>query len=172
MPTDTQPQKARIIKASTLLQSKVGTGIIEDDKIRKMQKIIDETKVDFAPMALQLLDELDAAIDYAKRGEDRPAIAIAQMTVPVMQIKAHAAMFNYPLVGRLANVALNFLEEIQQTDETAIEIIEAHHKALGVIVKNKMAGDGGDYGHVIEAELKEACRRYCARRDSDAFYVG
>jgi hypothetical protein len=172
MTADTPPQKARIIKASTLLQSKVGTGIIDDEKIRKMQKILDGTKVDFAPMALQLLDELDAAIDYAEKGGDRPAIAIAQMTVPVMQIKAHAAMFNYPLVGQLANIALNFLEELRQTDETAIEIIKAHHKALGVIVKNKMTGDGGDYGHVIEAELKEACRRYFARRDADAFYVG
>ncbi|MGZ9108919.1 MAG: hypothetical protein ACXW4B_08890 [Micavibrio sp.] len=172
MPDDTAPQKARIIKASTLLQAKVGTGTIDEEKIRKMQQVLDQTKVDFAPLAMQLLDELSAAIQRAKDDADIPAVLIAQMTVPVMQIKAHAAMFDYAMVGRLANVALDFLENVTATDKTVIEIIEAHHKALAVIVKNKMSGNAGDYGTIMEKELKEACSRYFTKKSTDAFFVG
>lgn len=172
MPDNTGPQKARIIKASTLLQAKVGTGTIDEEKIRKMQQVMDQTKVDFASLALQLLEELSAALRRAKDSADRPAVVIAQMTVPVMQIKAHAAMFDYPMVGRLANVALDFLENITAADKSVIEIIEAHHKAIGVIVKNKMSGNAGDYGTIMEKELKEACRRYFAKKSTDAFFVG
>lgn len=172
-----QPQgndKARIIPANLLLQAKVGIGVIEDDKIQKMQKIMDETRVDFAPMAGQFLAELDAAIANARNcdgsNKEEEAALIARMTPPVMQIKANAAMFNYPLVGRLANIVLNFLENATRIDKTMLDIIDAHRQTLSVIVKNKMTGTGGPYGLTIETELKGACQRYFKKRGIEATF--
>ena len=164
-------EKARIIKADLLLQAKVGMGVIEDEKIQKMQKVMDETKVDFAPMAHQYLTELATAIDRARKGEDEPKMLIAQMTPPVMQIKANAAMFNYPLAGNLANIVLNFLENATGVDKTMLDMMDAHRKILSVIVRNKKSRTDGDYGQKIETELKQACKRYFSNRGKTIAFV-
>lgn len=164
-------EKARIIKANLMLQAKVGIGVIDDEKVQKMQEVMDNTKVDFAPMANQYLVELATAIDLARKGEGEPKTLIAKMTPPVMQIKANAAMFNYPLVGNLANIVLNFLENATAIDKTMLDIVDAHQKTLTIIIKNKMSGTGGDYGQKIETELKDACKRYFLNRGTQAVFV-
>ena len=168
-------EKARVIKANLTLQSKVGTGTIEEEAIKKMEKTMEEAKVDFAPMATIFLNELAVAISQARTMNEATsnstAAVIAAMTEPVMQIKANAAMFNYELVGNLANIVLNFLENIEGIDKTVIEIVDAHQKTLSIIVKSKMMGTGGDYGLKIEAELKDACKRYFSKRGTDAVFV-
>jgi hypothetical protein len=170
-----QGEKARIIKANLMLQSKIGTGTIEDEKIKKMEKTMEEAKVDFGPMANIFLNELAVAISKARTMTDTTMnstdAVIAAMTEPVMQIKANAAMFDYQLVGNLANIVLNFLENIEGIDKTVIEIVDAHQKTLSIIVKSKMMGTGGEYGLKIETELKDACKRYFNKRGTDAVFV-
>jgi hypothetical protein len=173
--SSTSAEKARVIKANLMLQAKVGSGTIEEEKIQKMEKTMEEAKVDFAPMANIFLNELAVAISQARTMTDATSkstdAVIAAMTEPVMQIKANAAMFDYQLVGNLANIVLNFLENIEGIDKTVIEIVDAHQKTLSIIVKSKMMGTGGEYGQKIEAELKDACKRYFTKRGTEAVFV-
>lgn len=175
MPPEPAAEKARIIKANLTLQAKVGTGTIEDDKVQKMQQTMEAAKVDFGPMAGKFLDELGAAIVKARGFVENPVPdskpVISAMTEPVMQIKANAAMFDYQLVGNLANIALNFLENVPTLDKTVIDIIDAHQKTLGIIIKSKMMGSGGEYGQKIENELKDACKRYFTKQGTEAVFV-
>lgn len=176
--------KNRVIKANKILQSKVGIGAIDDDAVRQCQKLMDSSDIDFAPMALALLDDLNAAIEKAKnhRTEGDDAVLIDDMIKIVMQIKGQAGMFGYSLAGLLANIVLNFLETLDELDDHVIEIMEAHSKTLSIILKNGMKGDGGEYGQELRHELEEACRRYFAKvvtekdftaeDDSDIFFVG
>jgi len=81
-----------------------------------------------------------------------------------MTIKANAAMFNYDLITNLANVMLSFLESIKKLDKDVIEIVDAHHKTLTMIVLKKMKGDIGEPGKQLENELKGVCKRYFSRK--------
>lgn len=158
-----EDKEPRIVKANHLLQAKVGIGTIDEKKIRKSQKVMDSMTVDFEPMAQQYLAELAAAIESARTQDEQPLKKIQAMTEPVMQVKANAAMFGYVLVGVLANVMLNFLETLETVDEDVISIVDAHQKTLKLLVTNEMRGDGGEYGQQLQAELKDACRRYFAK---------
>lgn len=171
-------KEPRIVKANHLLQAKVGFGTIDEKKIDRSQRVMDGLATNFEPLAEKYLDELLAAVDAARTPDDRtPRKIIQSMTEPVMQIKANAGMFGYNLVGVLANVMLNFLETLEVVDADVIAIVEAHHKTLKLLVTNQMKGDGGEYGQQLQAELKDACRRYFAkmasgRRQSEgAFFV-
>lgn len=173
-------KNARIVKANRLLQAKVGMGPVDEKKIARSQKIIDENQVDFAPLAREYLAELDAAIANARAGkEDSKEALIASLTAPVMQLKANATMFGYGLIGNLANVMLNFLETIDEIDKDVLEIAGAHQKTLHLIIANGMKGDGGAFGKELTGELKEACKRYFAKQasagkaieDKDAFFI-
>lgn len=176
---NSENKTVRVVKASRMLQSKVGTGTIDEKKVEKSQKIIDSNAIDFKPMAKTYLDQLAVAVENAKAGKTDHAALIQELIEPVMQIKANAAMFDYNLVSRLANIMLNFLETITEVDENVLEIIVAHQNTLNLIVNNAMKGDGGEYGIELESELKSVCKRYFAKRasagkpieDRDAFFI-
>lgn len=177
MSNDFNTGKPRTIKANHLLQAKVGSGDVAPEKVAKMQSVMDNNKTDYAPMANEHLDRLALAISRARKGPDGGMDMIDAMIEPVMQLKGNASMFNYPLVGNLANIMMNLLENIDTLDNTVIDIVDAHHKTLSVIVKNKMTGSGGDYGIQLESELSDACKRYFSKRgvnplsNNDAFFI-
>lgn len=153
-----------IIKANKSLQTKVGTGKIDESTIQKCEMVIKNNDVDFAPLAMEYLDKLEAAIAGAKTGNLSRDQAVKAMTAPVMQLKANAATFNYDLIGSLANIMLGFLEGVDSMDKTVLEIVGAHHQTLKAIVLKKMTGDGGAYGMQLQDELKGACKRYFQKK--------
>ena len=164
----TEKKQPKVIKANYALQAKVGSGPLDTQKVEACQKVMDNNDVDFAPMAMDILNKLKPAIDDAKNGADDVQQSVEKMTQPVMELKANAALFRYDLIGNLANVMLSFLEAVKTLDNTAIEIVNAHHQTLSAIVLKKMQGDGGKYGKQLEQELKDACMRYFQKKRESA----
>lgn len=160
----TDPKKPKVIKANYMLQSKVGSGPLDERTVEKCQEVMDNNDVDFSPLGLEFLGQLQKAIDETKAGKLDTAQAVQAMTEPVMQLKANAATFRYTLIGNLANVMLSFLEAVKKVDDDMIQIVEAHHKTLNIIVIKKMQGDAGAAGKQMEDELRAACKRYFARK--------
>lgn len=157
-------KKAKVIKANYELQAKVGAGPLDERVVQECEKIIEENDVDFGPLAQEFLDKLKVAIGKARKKEVSTQEAVKLMAQPVMELKANAAIFRYNLIGNLATVMLSFLESLKEMDDNAIEIVDAHHKTLTLIAHQKMSGDGGEHGKVLEKELKDACLRYMKRK--------
>lgn len=155
--------ETRIIKASKVLQAKVGSGLLDPEKVRQSQQVIERNMVDFAPLGLQFLDELSDVINKPRDVNDRELREL--ITQPIMQLKANAAMFKYNMVGKLANIMLSFMESIQSIDHDTLTIVAAHEKTLRAILLKRMSGSGGAHGQAFEAELKQACRRYFLKRN-------
>jgi hypothetical protein len=159
-----ETKKAKVIKASTLLQAKIGRGPLDENTIKRCQEVLDKNEIDFAPLADSYLTRLLGVIKKAESGALDKTAAIQAMIEPVMQLKAHAAIFRYPLVGNLANIMMGFLESIGELDENVIKIVEAHHQTLRSIIMKEMKGDGGEAGKMLEKELMQACNRYHAKK--------
>lgn len=159
-----KPAKLNVYKANFMLQQKVGSGPIDERVIAQSQKVMDENDVDFTPMGLDFLSKLKTAINQASDTNIDMKIRKQALTAPVMELKANAAIFGYPLIGNLANIMLSFLEAITEIDSDAIQIVGAHHTTLHAIVVKKMKGEGGEHGAIFISELKDACARYFARR--------
>lgn len=166
MNTDNKDQQAnvKVHKADATLQAKVGTGPLDEKAVERCQKVMDNNDVDFTPLGMQFLDQLEEAIKNIDISKESKADDVQAMTAPVMQLKANAATFHYALIGNLANVMLSFLESIKTLDEDAVSIVTAHHQTLKVIVMKQMKGDGGEVGQQMQDELKGACQRYFAKR--------
>jgi hypothetical protein len=153
-------KQPNVIKASLKLQQKVGSGPLEEKAVLPAQKVIDTNQVDFEPLGLSILKKLeDALVLSADPSIPMPKVK-ALLTAPVMELKANAAIFKYPLIGNLANIMLHFLEALIVMDKDAVEIVRAHHKTLHMIVVRKMSGDGGDAGKHLSTELQSVCDRY------------
>jgi prophage DNA circulation protein len=161
-------KSVQILKASRMLQAKTGTGNFSREVIEKSQKAIDETEVDFVPMAMAYLEQLGKSIEEVEKGADKSRDAVESLVTPVMQIKANAAMLHYPLIGKIATIVLNFLETLQGADEDVLDIARACENTLTLIVTNRMQGDGGAEGEALQKELKDACKRYYVKNSLEA----
>ncbi len=164
--TESSDRQIKVHKADKALQAKVGTGPLDEKAVERSQKVMDNNDVDFAPLAMEYLQQLETAIDEAAKNSTPMEQSIQSMTTPVMQLKANASTFKYNLIGNMANIMLSFLEGIKEMDPDAISIVQAHHQTLKAIVLKKMTGDGGPVGKQMEDELKNACKRYFAKRNN------
>lgn len=152
------------IPAKLDLQQKVGLGEIDSRALLLSQKIIDENKIDFVPIAMKFLLELEDAVALAKSETEPTKKTIERIYNPIMQIKANGIIFKYNLVGNLAKIALEFLDKVNELDEIVIAIIEAHTRTLRHLLEKRTSGDGGETGATFEDELTKACGRYMAIR--------
>src|ERR1035437_4400465 len=157
-------KKVEILKADRSLQTKAGTGSIEADKVNKAQKSIESNTVDFVPIAGELLDRLAMAVKDARENPGKDTdILMENFKVPIMGMKANAAMFGYPLVTDMTGSMLDFLEAYESIDSDIIKIVDAHYKTLQLIIARKMNGDGGKYGSEFRKELENVCERYLSK---------
>lgn len=158
-----EPSNVKIHKASKVLQSKAGVGAFTPDKVVKANRVIEENTIDFSEIADDFLAKLLDGIRRAKAGAGNQDDLLAGLVKPVMGLKAHGKMFKFELVSSLADIVLAFLEHIKELDADVIDIVEAHHKTLSLIVKKNVTGDGGGNGPLLLAELNDACQRYYSK---------
>lgn len=155
-------EDAKVIKASLELQQKVGTGSIDEHRVQKAQKVINENKVDFAPIAKPHLDEMKVLIsDISKsRGDKSDREILQALMTPTMNIKANAATFNYPLISGLTGTVLTFLEDVKRFDKKVLQIVDLLHKTILLVMARKMTGDGGTEGKALQLAFQDLCHKF------------
>jgi two-component system chemotaxis response regulator CheY len=151
-------------KASTLLQAKVGLGLVPEDGILKSQQILDKNTIDFVPIAENFMKQLIEGLDGSRHQENRNRRIIENLVNPIMQIKANARIFKFDMLGDLSGTMLNFLEGLNELDNDAFQIVEAHCKTIALIINTNMRGDGGNVGQTFVSELEAVCKRYTQSR--------
>ena len=157
------PKKPRFIKPANVFKQKVGSGGIEAGLVEQAQEFIETARLDYMPYAKAYLKEFGGALkklDVKNHDiKEKKQIIIA----PVMQLKASGGMFHYQLLSDVADIALQFLENVEDINEDAVEILQAHQNTLEAIVKNNLTGDGGREGYALVVELNKACKRYFSK---------
>ena len=147
------------IRATNTLAQKVGSGEIDDSKIELAQKMIDVNQVDFAEIAAPFMEQLGKAVKAAKKtngGGD----SLTSIIFPIMNLKANAATFNYPTVSEIAGTVINFLDAVGAVDAEIITICDNLHRAITVIIMQKMSGKDNPGGAALVQEFKDVCKRY------------
>lgn len=165
-----QRRRAEFIKLPNTLKSKVGSGGLSEEILQKAEKLLEDNTVDFTPLGEMYLTTLMKGIELAKNasGDDDGEYIISSMLYPSMQLKANGGMFHYPLVTRVADKLIQFLEVIEQPDIEAIEIVLAFHTSIRAIVLGRVTGTGGKYGAELIGALNAACMRYFEKYSTKA----
>lgn len=155
-------RKAEFIKPPNTLKAKVGSGGLAEEILEKAQKLLEHNTVDFLPLGEMYLSSMMKGIDLAREaGPDTDdEYVIASMLYPSMQLKANGGMFHYPLVTRVADRLIQFLEVIDKPDIEAVEIVMAFHTTLRAIIMGRITGHGGRHGDELLQALNDACMRY------------
>lgn len=155
-------RKAEVMKPVNVLKSKAGYGGLDEEILNKAQALLENNSVDFLFMAEMYLSGMMRGIDCARNpapGESEEVL-ITGMLYPAMQLKANGGMFRYPLVTRIADKLIQFLEVIAAPDKDAIEIVLAFHMTMRAVLMGRVTGSGGKHGNELMQALEAACLRY------------
>ena len=167
----TPRRKAEFIKPPNTLKQKVGNGGLSQEILNKAQKLLEENTVDFQPLANMYLASMMNGIEMAKgytHADDTEQV-IANMLYPAMQLKANGGMFSYPLVSKMADKLIQYLEVLDEPDIEAVEIVLAFHTTISAVVQGKIQGEGGQSGAELLIALKDACMRYFEKHPDKPF---
>lgn len=157
--------KANFIDPPNILRQKVGYGGVVPDVIEKAQAYIQSNKTDFRPIAVDILERFETLVERAAREKAYDKSMINEITGPIMELKANGRMFRFSLLSEVAEILLNFLENIPHLDDDTFEVMAAHKNTIEVILKNNLSGDGGKEGLALSKELYAACTRYYRKHD-------
>lgn len=153
-------RKPRFFDPPNILKKKVGKGGIDMKILEQAETFIDTNEISLDDIAAKIIVRLEEAVARAKASPRADRNHVNAVISPIMELKASGAMFGYGLVSEVAAVMLNFLENLDELNEDALEIIGVHHRTLDVILKNKLKGAGGREGRALADELYDACNRY------------
>jgi len=154
----------KIIKASTALQKKIGTGTLDMRTVDRAQKVIENNKVDFAPIAAPQLDLLQKAVLKIQAGQLTGFAALEGIMEPIMNLKANAALFNYPFISILTGMVLDFLETVKTPDSEILKIVDNLQKTVAIVVAKQIKTADSPLGAQLLAEFTSVCKRYSDRR--------
>lgn len=160
-------RKVRFINPPNKLKLKVGTGGIDESVLDKSQNFINTVKLDFIPYAKEFLAEFSKHAKAAKNKNSDTEEAKNKIISPVMQLKANGGMFQYQMVSDVADIALQFLEALDEINDDAYDVLLAHENTIKIIIANDLKGDGGKEGYALVKELDQACKRYFSKHKKD-----
>jgi hypothetical protein len=168
-----QPQKrdATFIKPPNILKAKVGSGGLDEKTLDRAQKVLENNEENFVPLAEAYLENMMKGITQAQQenatGNADAEDLISDILYPCMQLKANGGMFNYPLVTRIADRFVQFIEVVETIDSDVLDIALAFHKTIKIAVHGKASGDAGKYGDALVEELNDVCMRYFEKYKTD-----
>ncbi len=160
-----QLRDATFIKPPNIIKAKVGDGGLSDAILNRAQAVLEQHAKDFKPLAEIYLDQMQAGINEASEHQAHGVANeneedIAKILFPCVQLKANGAMFQYPLVTRIAQRFVQFMEVVERLDQETLEIATAFHKTIKIVINAQIKGDGGEQGDALVEELNNACKRY------------
>mgnify|MGYP001558601707 CR=1 FL=1 len=104
-------KKSKIIKPENTLKKKAGNGGFKDTDLVKAQTMIQTNEIDFRPLGVEMLKELNDIMAGIKAGTIGQAEYFDKLMYPLMQLKSQGALFRYPSVTGMSQILLDLLEK-------------------------------------------------------------
>lgn len=157
-----------ILKANFALRMKIGKGGIAPKVLLACRRVMEENAFDFAPMARDILKTILSEIERLKTQKRTHKEALETLRIQVMQFKANAATFRYPLLSEIAHKLLDFLDQIDELDTPAIEIIMVFHDTAEKLLVRRDENRSDPRTRKIPEEFEKAFERYWKRKTAPA----
>ena len=153
-------EKTKLIKPQNTLKKKVGHGGFRSSDLIKAQAAIENNKIDFKPIARDLLKELSEILSSIDSGQVKPSDSLGVIMYPLMQLRAQGSLFHYPSITHISDIVVDFLDSVAVIDSDILEILTAYQKAANAVLSFEIKDASSKVGQDLCDELKAVCQRY------------
>lgn len=163
--TEAVPIKVRIYKIRNKLKDKAaGLGstelVLDPDALAEAEAMFAKMGEDYPDWAGGLIKTM---ADLHRRCVDTPAERrplFEQITAIAHDLKGQGGTFGYPLISSFASSLNRFSSRRSDFQDSHVEIIKAHVDALRAVIRDRIAGNGGEIGAALTKGLEAVIARY------------
>lgn len=135
-----------------------GGAEIPQDLLAEAEQQLERAALDFTTWALDYVSKLSdlckqALEDSEEGGRDK---FFEEINLLALELRGQGGTFGYPLITTFGKMLYECTIEGCREDDNAVEIVKAHIDAMGAVLREKVAGDGGEVGRALLASLKQA----------------
>lgn len=128
----------------------------------KASREFDKAQADYADQSMDYVDSLKRILGEAHSAADKSE-HLARIHALARQLGLQGETFGYPLVTTVGNSLVRFTGDNVRITEASLELVKVHIDALTVILRNRVAGDGGATGRELVSQLQAAIRKITAQ---------
>jgi len=134
-----------------------GGAEISKDLLEEAEQSLERAALDFSTWALDYVKKLSNLCVEALEAEGGArAKYFAEINLLALELRGQGGTFGYPLISTFGKMLYDATIEGCREDDNAVEIVKAHIDAMGAVLREKVAGDGGEVGRALLASLKKA----------------
>lgn len=122
-----------ITKAVHKLKIKTGPGGFDRDKVVQAKSRLESSADMFPEVAADDLELIEQALQLLKQ-ENPPRHVLEKIMAAGVELKAHSAMFQFPLVTEVADSLLKFCMGVKTLSPIMREVISHHLNALKIAI--------------------------------------
>lgn len=131
-------------------------GELPQDLIAQAEEELDRASLDFANWALEYVSKLSDLCTEALMEPGRRAVFFDQIHTLALELRGQGGTFGYPLITTVGKMLYDCTGEGCREDDKAVEIVKCHIDSLRAILREKVAGDGGDLGRQLIKGLRKS----------------
>ena len=141
-----------------------GPGELPLELLAQAEEELERASMDFTDWAVDYLKELSALCARALKQPAGRRRQLEEINLLAHELRGQGGTFGYPLVTLIAKMLFDATGAGCPEDDDAIEIVKAHIDALRAVIRDKVAGDGGEVGNELMASLQSAIERRTKER--------
>ena len=152
-------------RLSNNLKEKVGgmgssePGEIPIALLEEAEEELERAALDFTEWAAEYLAILSTLCDKALEKEGTRSTEFEKINLLAHELRGQGGTFGYPLITVFGKMLYKVTGEGCVQDDNAVEIVKAHIDAMRAVIREKVAGDGGQVGRELLKTLEVAIER-------------
>ena len=129
-------------------------GELPVDLLKQAEENLERAALDFTEWAMSYIAKLSDLCTEALMKPGRRDTHFREINLIAHELRGQGGTFGYPLISIFGKMLYECTGEGCNEDDSAVEIAKAHVDAMRAVIREKVAGDGGQIGRDLLKALK------------------
>ena len=139
-------------------------GTMPADLIEQAEAKLERAALDFTKWAQDYLGRLSDLCTQALLEPGRRTAQFSEINQVALELRGQGGTFGYPLISTFGKMLFDSTREGCREDDAQVEIVKAHVDSMRAVLREKIAGDGGEIGKALIQTLREGVAKQEAKR--------
>lgn len=136
-----------------------GPGELPLALLEQAEEQLEKSALDFTEWALEYTRQLSELCNQAVHKQGDRSIYFEKINLLAHELRGQGGTFGYPLISVFGKMLYECTMEGCHKGDNDVEIVKAHIDAMRAVLREKVAGDGGEVGQALLASLSQAIEK-------------
>jgi CheY-like chemotaxis protein len=160
------PSDVWLFKLPNYLKQKMGSNaqrqpfVLPEDVLVAAEQNLKREAEGFLDWAKAYLDKLSKQVALAKELSGERNANFEEINLIAHELRGQGGTFGYPLITVFGKSLYDVTKPPCRQDDAGLEIVKAHIDTMRAVLREKIAGDGGEIGQQLFKALKMAIAKF------------